>query len=407
MSSPISGKHILLGVTGSIACYKAADFASKLAQEGAKVDCVLTESALNFISPLTFQSVTGRQCYTDSDLWGNLGHVKHIELGQRANLVIVAPATANTIAKLANGLADNLLTVSVLAATCPIVIAPAMDGGMFSNSATQTNLRILRDRGSEIVGPVEGHLASGQVGIGRMVEPIDMVGHTRMVLGKTGPLEGRKLVVTAAGTREPIDPVRSISNRSSGKQGFALAQAAIDRGGQVTLISGPSSLSEPIGARRVDVITAEDMLDAVLKEIIDADVLLMAAAVADFKPSNAAPVKIKKSTGIPEIQLQATPDILAQVAEFRSKSQWRGIVVGFAAESKDLVENARIKLDNKSLDLIAANDISAEDAGFDVDTNRITLLYPDGLIDSLPLMSKFEAAETIIEKVMELIPDAE
>lgn len=400
MPNPIKNKNILLGVSGSIACYKAVDLASKLTQAGALVDVILTEAAMEFVAPLTFQSITGRCAYTERDLWGSEGHVLHIGLGHDADLVVIAPATANTLAKLAHGLADNLLTLSVLAAECPIIIAPAMDGGMFNNQATQDNLGKLNQRGYIQVGPEEGHLASGIAGIGRMVEPYKLVRHIRSVLSRGGPLKGRKIVVTAGGTQEPIDPVRVISNRSSGKQGYALAQAALDLGAEVTLISAPVHLHPPMGTRMIDVDTAEDMCDAVLRAVQDADALLMAAAVADFKPAAAKDQKIKKGEGVKKFEVEATVDILNQVAKHKSKAGFPKYTVGFAAESQDLLENARAKLQNKGLDLIAANDISAQDAGFAVDTNRVTLIDALGMVETLPLMSKAEVADAVLDRVV-------
>jgi phosphopantothenoylcysteine decarboxylase/phosphopantothenate--cysteine ligase len=406
--NPIENKHIILGVTGSIACYKAADLASKLTQAGALVDVLLTHSALQFVTPLTFQSVTGRRAYTDSDLWGNEAHVLHVGLGHSTDLLVVAPATANTIAKLAHGSADNLLSVTALAAACPLLIAPAMDGAMFNHPATQANLVILRQRGATIVGPGEGHLASGLTGPGRMLEPAEILGAIRLALARSQPasahtLIGRKVVVTAGGTQEPIDPVRVIANRSSGKQGIALAQAALDLGAEVVLIAGVTSLPEPYGARRIDVQTADEMLKAVLTESAQADALLMAAAVADFRPAALAAQKIKKEDGLPEIKLEKTPDILTAVGQVKAKSGYPRVTVGFAAESQHLLENAGRKLAAKKLDLIAANNISADDAGFGVDTNRVTLLFPDGRTDALPLMSKDEVAAVVMEKVAELL----
>ena len=397
--NPIRDKRILLGVTGSIAAYKAADLASKLAQAGGIVDTILTLSATQFVAPLTFQSVTGRRAYTDADLWGAEGHVQHIGLAKNAALMLIAPASANTLAKLAHGLADNLLTVTALAAACPLLVAPAMDGGMFEHPATQANLGVLRERNVQVIGPAAGHLASGMSGQGRMVEPNELVGWVRLALARHGPLAGRKVVVTAGGTQEPIDPVRVISNRSSGKQGFALAQAALDFGAEVILISGPVFLETPCGATRVDVQNSEEMLAAVLAAIPGADVLAMAAAVADFRPSIPAKNKLKRDAGIPEIHLEATPDILQRVAGVREKSNWPRFTVGFAAESRDLLANAQAKLRAKRLDMIAANDISAHDAGFEVDTNRITLLTPDGHAEALPLMTKTEVADRIMERV--------
>lgn len=394
-------QNIILGVTGSIAAYKAAELASRLTQAGAQVETILTASAQQFVKPLTFQSVTGQRAYTDSDLWGSDGHVQHISLGKNANLLVIAPASANTLAKLAHGLADNLLSVTALAASCPVLIAPAMDGGMFTHPATQANLEHLRQRGVTIIGPAEGHLASGLVGLGRMVEPVELFGHIRLLLGRSGPLSGRQVVITAGGTQEPIDPVRVIANRSSGKQGFALAQAAIDLGAQVTLIAGAVSLSEPVGARRINVSTAQEMHQAVLAALPQADALVMAAAVADFRPETQADQKIKKETGLPQIQLARTIDILAAVAEQKALTGRPLLTVGFAAESQDLLENAQAKLNAKKLDLIVANDISASDAGFGVETNRVTILFASGRRETLPLMDKTEVAQVIMQTVVE------
>jgi phosphopantothenoylcysteine decarboxylase / phosphopantothenate---cysteine ligase len=401
--SVLSGKRIILGVTGSIAAYKAADLASKLTQAGAQVDVILSGAAEKFITPLTFQSVTGRRAYVDSDLWGNEAHVLHVGLGHTVDLVIIAPCTANTMAKLAHGMADSLLTVTALAAGNPLLIAPAMDGGMFDHPATQENLETLKQRGAMIVGPAQGHLASGLSGTGRMLEPVEILGTARLALGQKGRLAGKKVVVTAGGTQEPLDPVRVITNRSSGRQGYALAQAALDAGAQVALITTPTALTPPVGARLLEVETAKQMLDCVLAELIESDALIMAAAVADFRPKKQARDKIKKEGGVPQIELEATEDILKTVAGLRSEWKRRLIVVGFAAESRDLLENAQAKLKSKGLDIIAANDISAEDAGFAVETNRVTLLYADGRNEPLSLMSKSEVAETIVERLAALL----
>ncbi len=401
MSNPIRDKTILLAVSGSIAAYKAADLASKLKQAGAAVDVVLTASARQFITPLTFQSVTGRKAYTDDDLWGGEGHVTHIGLGRAADLLVVAPASANTIAKLAYGLGDNLLSVAALAANCPLLIAPAMDGGMYSHPATQANLEILRQRGVIIVGPAEGHLASGLQGPGRMVEPLELLGYIRYWLGRQGPLAGKKIVVTAGGTREPIDPVRVIANRSSGRQGYALAQAALDAGAEVVLISGPTSLTSPVGARFVPVQTAAEMLAAVQTECTQADALLMAAAVADFRPQQVAPQKIKKDSGLKRIELEPTTDILAAIAGQRRTGGYPRRVIGFAAESQELLQNAQAKLQAKHLDLIVANDVSSSEAGFEVETNQVTLIYADGHTETTPVLPKAEIAEVIIHQVIQ------
>lgn len=398
----LKDKRILLGVTGSIAVYKAADLASKLAQAGAFVDVILTPSAEQFVTPLTFQSVTGRRAYTESDLWGNEAHVLHVGLAHNADVLVVAPCTANTIAKLAHGQADNLLTVTALASTCPLLVAPAMESNMFTYPATQENLTKLIERGTYVAGPAEGHLASGESGRGRMLESSDLFGHIRLVLGKKGLLAAKKIVVTAGGTLELLDPVRMLTNRSSGKQGYALAQAALDAGAEVCLIS-TVNLEPPVGARVVPVHTAQEMLEAVLEESATAEALVMAAAVADFRPKNISDIKMKKKDGIPQVELEAAPDILKTVAGLGSKKKRPKVVVGFAAESHDLLENAANKLQSKKLDIIAANDISAMDAGFSVDTNRVTLLFPDGKSEKLPLMSKFEVAETIIARIAALL----
>ena len=399
--SVFTEKHILLGVTGSIAGYKAADLASKLAQSGSQVDVILTGAGEKFVTPLTFQSVTGRRAYIDSDLWGNEAHVLHVSFGKSADLLVIAPCTAHTLAKLAHGLADNLLTVTALAAECPLVIAPAMDGGMFYHPTTQENIAKLKAGGAIIVGPAEGHLASGLTGKGRMIEPAEILGHIRIILGRNGKLAGKKVVVTAGGTQESIDPVRVISNHSSGKQGYALAQAALDSGAEVCLITAPTALPPPVGTRVIDVNSVQTMLDAVMSE--SADVLIMAAAGADFRPTHIAKDKLKKRDGIPQIELEAAPDILKTVAGSNLEKKRFKVVVGFAAENRDLLENASEKLTSKKLDIIAANDISAKDAGFAVDNNRVTLLFASGTTETLPLMSKMEVAEKIIEHTSRLL----
>jgi phosphopantothenoylcysteine decarboxylase/phosphopantothenate--cysteine ligase len=393
-------KRLILGVTGSIACYKAADLASRLRQAGAAVDVVLSAAAAEFITPLTFQSVTSRPAYVDSDLWGRQGHVVHVGLAEGADLLVIAPATANTISKLAHGQADNLLTLTALAARCPLLIAPAMDGGMYDHPATQANLETLQARGVQILGPAKGHLASGLSGMGRMVEPAAIFNHLRQALAVSGVLRGRRFVVTAGGTQEPLDPVRFLTNQSTGKQGFALAQAALDLGAEVVLISGPNQLETPAGAQRVDVRTAQEMHDAVIAALPETDALLMAAAVADFSPAEIALEKLKKRAGIPRITLRATPDILGAVAWQKSKTGFPRLTVGFAAESQDLLENAREKLGSKKLDFIVANDIRAPDSGFAVDTNRVTLLFANSRTAELPLMSKAEVAAEIIGHVV-------
>ncbi len=321
--SVLSGKRIVLGITGSIAAFKAAELASQLSQMGAQLDVILTPAAEKFITPLTLQSVTGHHAFTEADLWGGEAHVLHVGLGHSADILVIAPCTANTLAKLAHGEADNLLTITALAAQCPLLVAPAMDGGMLDHPATRANLDVLIRRGAYIAGPAEGHLASGLLGKGRLVEPLELIGHIRLVLGRSGPLSAKrgsgpqpakKVVISAGGTQEPLDPVRVLTNRSSGKQGYALAQAAVDAGADVILITTPTGLTPPVGAHVVPVQTAREMLDAVLSESADADVLIMAAAVADFRPSHASPDKLKSRDGVPHLELEATEDILKAVA---------------------------------------------------------------------------------------------
>lgn len=419
LRKPLQGKQIILGVSGSIACYKAADLASKLTQAGAKVDTILTDAATKFVTPLTFQAVTGRRAYTNADLWGQEAHVLHVGLAHQANLLVIAPASANTLTKLVQGSSDDLLSLTALAATCPLLLAPAMDGGMYSHPATQETIQKLSQRGAIFVGPEEGHLASGLVARGRMSEPMTILGQIQYTLTRGGALKGRKIVVTAGGTREALDPVRFLANRSSGKQGYALAQAALNAGGDVVLVTTTTALPTPAGARIVQVESAQEMLEAVLSECADADVLIMAAAVADFRSATMANQKIKKqiqSNGYNTkqgmtLELMANPDILETVAQQKSTS-WRVagrdplIVVGFAAETEALLENGRAKLERKQLNLLVANDVSAKDAGFAVDTNRVSLLHTDGKIESLPLMDKLDVAAHVIERVIALLPTA-
>lgn len=427
-------RRILLGVTGGIAAYKVCTLASRLTQAGAQVDVVMTEAALRFVTPLTFQSLTGRPVYTS--LWGALDedailstHIVHVGLAEAADLLVIAPATANTMAKLAQGLADNLLTTLALAARCPVLLAPAMDVGMWAHPATQSNVATLRERGMRFAGPARGRMASGLEGAGRMMEPGEILGHVRRVLGREGVLAGRRVVVTAGPTREPLDPVRFLSNPSSGRQGFALAQAALDRGAEVMLITGPTYLPTPVGAERVEITTVQEMHDAVLSAAGPADVLLMAAAPADYRPAAAAPQKIKKGQcpvgaiapmgqGELTLRLARTPDILSAVtrqrterisavAGRRAETGFPRVVVGFAAESENLLANARAKLAAKNLDLIVANDITARDAGFAAVTNRVVILERVGGVEELPLMSKTAVAEVVLERVVGLLAAAE
>jgi phosphopantothenoylcysteine decarboxylase/phosphopantothenate--cysteine ligase len=399
-------KRILVGITGGISAYKSCTLASHLTQAGAVVDVVMTESATRFVAPLTFQALTGRPVYTD--LWETPGeglpsHIAHIGLAHAADLIVIAPITANTMARLAQGLADNLLTTAALAASCPMVAAPAMDVGMWSHPATQANAATLRERGIHFAGPARGRMASGLEGEGRMLEPDEILGHIRLVLGRDGPLAGRRVIVTAGPTREPLDPVRFLSNPSSGRQGFALAQAALDRGAEVTLITGPTNLPTPVGAERVGVTTTQEMHDSVISAVEGANVLLMAAAVTDYRPDDVASQKIKKGTDDLALRLIRTPDILSAVAVRWAQTGTPRVVVGFAAESQDLIDNARTKLASKNLDMIVANDVTAPDAGFATETNRVVILDRTGGVEELPLMSKAAVAEAILDRVASLL----
>ncbi|MFO7742230.1 MAG: bifunctional phosphopantothenoylcysteine decarboxylase/phosphopantothenate--cysteine ligase CoaBC [Anaerolineae bacterium] len=401
-------RRILLGITGGIAAYKACSLASHLTQAGAQVDVVMTEAATRFVAPLTFEALTGRPAYTS--LWRRSGdglptHIAHVGLAHAADLLVIAPATANTMAKLAQGVADNLLTTLALAARCPLLLAPAMDVGMWAHPATQANVAALRGLGGAFAGPARGRMASGLEGEGRMVEPDEILGHIRRVLGRDGPLAGRRVVVSAGPTEEPLDPVRFLSNPSSGRQGFALSQAAVDRGAEVTLVAGPTHLGTPVGVERVDVRTAEEMKDAVLEASAATDVLLMAAAVSDYGPAEAAAQKMKKGTGDLTLRLTRRPDILAAVRRERAETGRPHVVVGFAAETEDLVANACEKLEAKGLDLIVANDITLADAGFRVETNRVVLLEPDGKSAELPLMSKSAVAQRVLDRVEDLLQE--
>ncbi len=397
-TGPLAGRVIVLGVTGSIAAYKAAGLASTLTQMGAEVHAVLTEAATRFVTPLTFQALTHRPVRTD--LWAPdpASGVPHIELAERAEVVVVAPATAATIARLAQGLADDFLTCVALATQAPLIVAPAMDGGMFEHPATQANLAVLRSRGALVVEPEVGHLASGLTGRGRLAAEERIIAAIRQVLGRRGPLADVRVVVTAGGTREPIDPVRFIGNRSSGKMGYALAEAARDRGAEVTLITAPTALPAPEGVQVVQVESAREMQRAVIEACTNADVLLMAAAVADYRPAEEALQKIKKTGQELIIRLVENPDILKELPRGRLK-----VKAGFAAESEDLLANAARKLEAKDLDLIVANDITAPGSGFGADTNTVTLLFRDGRQVPLPTLPKREVAERILDAVEELL----
>jgi phosphopantothenoylcysteine decarboxylase/phosphopantothenate--cysteine ligase len=401
---PLYQKHIVLGVTGSISCYKALDIASKLVQAGAYVDVVLTKNATEFIQPLAFKALTNRQPYVNMfDLDAKDGE-SHVELARRCDAMLIAPLTATTMAKLSHGIADDLVALTALATDKPLLVAPAMDSQMWINPATQYNMKNLIQRGVQIIGPAEGRLASGRVGAGRLVEPTDIVDELRYRLARElGDLSSLKVVVTAGGTREAIDPVRYVGNRSTGKMGYAIAEAARNRGASVSVVTTVDRQSV-VGIRDIRVETAAEMLDAVQQECQTADVLVMAGAVADYRPMNVADQKIKKpKSGASNmtIELEETTDIIASIGS--QQKTGRLVKVAFAAETQDLIDNARRKIVAKGADFIVANDVSAVDSGFAVDTNRVTILDASGLEEALPVLSKYEVANVILSKALPLI----
>jgi phosphopantothenoylcysteine decarboxylase/phosphopantothenate--cysteine ligase len=398
VAGPLADKHVVLGVTGSIACYKALDLASKLMQAGALVDTIMSYGATQFVTPLAFRSITHRTVVTDSFDPDSEYSIAHVALAHQADVIIVAPATVHCIAKLALGLADDPLTTTIVAADCPLVVAPAMDGNMYHHPATQANLATLRERGVAIAGPGTGRFASGLSGVGRLLETPELLGHISYAMGKDGDLAGRTVVVSAGGTMEPIDPVRVITNHSSGKMGYALAEAARDRGADVVLVTAPTSLADPALVNVVHVRTAEEMGQAVQEHAAKADALIMAAAVADYRPVEAADQKIKKTEDDLNIALAKTTDILKT-----AKGDF--VRVGFAAESQNLVENAKVKVGSKNLDLIVANDITAEGSGFGAETNKVTLIDRDLAIEELPLMTKYDVSTRILDRVKALFRD--
>jgi len=398
MANPLDGKTVLLGVTGSIAAYKAADLASKLTQAGALVDTILTQNAKQFVTPLTFRSLTHRPVMTNLYDLDSDEAIEHVALAQRADIFVVAPATAHTIAKLALGLADDALTTVALATAAPLLVAPAMDAHMWEHPTVQEHIATLASRGAHIAGPASGRLASGLIGHGRMLEPEALVGHIKWFLGQTGDLSGRKIVVTAGGTQEPIDPVRVVTNRSTGKMGYAIAEAARDRGASVTLVTTTTHIVTPVGITVNNVTSVAEMRTAVLDACVGADALVMAAAVSDYKPSQVAEQKIKKSGAgdVLTLEMVKNPDFFVEVPA--------GVLrIGFAAETENLIDNARAKVDAKSLSLIVANDVTKEGSGFGTDTNQVTLINAKGEAEELPLLSKYEVGHHILDRTLELL----
>ena len=394
----LKGKTVLLGVTGGIAAYKAAALASALVKLHANVEVVMTENATKFITPLTFEQLTGRRTIVDT-FDRNFSHqVEHISLADRTDLVIIAPATANVCAKLAHGMADDMLTTTVLACRCPKLIAPAMNTNMYENPVTQDNLQILRRYGWEVIEPASGRLACGAVGTGKLPEPEELVEHILRHIALAHDLLGKKVMITAGPTQESLDPVRYLTNHSSGKMGYALAKLAMLRGAEVTLVSGQTNLKPIPFVKMVSVVSAADMFEAVAAHAEDADMIFMAAAIADYTPACYVDNKIKKKDGDLSIPLNRTQDILKWLGEHRRADQ---VICGFSMETENLIENSRSKLEKKNADMICANNLKVEGAGFGVDTNIITLITRDGVTE-LPLQSKEAVANQILSAAMKL-----
>ncbi len=393
----LTGKTIVLGVTGGIACFKAAALASMLKKQHADVQVLMTKNATEFVTPLTFEQLTGNKALVDTFDRNFVHAVEHIAVADRADFVLIAPATANVIAKLAHGLADDMLTTTVLACRCKKAIAPAMNTGMFENPVTQDNIETLRRYGWEIVDPATGRLACGTEGKGRLPEPEDLLEVCLHALAHEKDLCGKRVLVTAGPTQEALDPVRYLTNHSSGRMGYAIAKAAARRGAKVTLVSGPTALKKPAYVDTVDVVSAQDMFDAVTARAQDADIIIKAAAVADYRPATVADNKIKKADDALSIPLERTKDILAALGNSKRPGQF---LCGFSMETENLLENSRKKLGKKNLDMVAANNLKVEGAGFGVDTNVLTLITPDGTVD-LPLMSKDAAADALFDAILQ------
>ena len=389
----LKGKTVLLGVTGGIAAYKAAALASALVKQHAAVEVVMTQNATQFITPLTFEQLTGRKVMVDTFDRNFVHQVEHISLAQRTDLVIIAPATANVCAKLAHGLADDMLTTTVLACRCPKLIAPAMNTNMLENPVTQDNLDLLRHYGWDVISPASGRLACGAVGAGKLPEPEELLQHILRHVALAHDLQGKKVLISAGPTQEALDPVRYLTNHSTGKMGYALARMAMLRGAEVTLVSGPTSIAPPPFVRVIPVVSAQDMFEAVTSHAVHADFIFMAAAVADYTPEQYKDDKIKKHDGDMQIPLKRTRDILGYLGQHRTPGQ---IICGFSMETRDMLENSRVKLQKKNVDMICANNLKVPGAGFGVDTNVITVISNDG-IRELPLLSKEAAANAILD----------
>lgn len=394
----LSGKRIILGITGSIAAYKSAEIVRRLKASNADVTVVMTRGGMEFITPLTMQTLSCSPVYTETFVLQKDSRIAHIEIVKSADLFLIAPATANIIGKIAAGIGDDVLTTMILSARCPVLIAPAMDSDMYNNPIVQRNISFLKERDYRFIEPEEGELASGIIGKGRLADIEKILSSVIDVLVVKKDLADEVVLVTAGPTREYMDPVRFISNRSTGKMGFALAEAAKSRGAEVILISGPASLHKPAGVELINVVTADEMREEVMKNMGRATIVIMAAAVSDYMPVKVWQDKIKKSGKDINIGLTEVTDILSEIG----KNKGGRIIIGFAAETKDLINNAQIKLNEKNLDMIIANDISNPAAGFEVDTNIVTLIERDGSITSLKKMSKKDAAHRIFDKIVRL-----
>ena len=392
----LENKTVLLGVTGGIAAYKSASLASKLVKAGAEVRVIMTENATNFINPITFESLTGHKCVVDTFDRNFEFKVEHVALAQKADVIMIAPATANVMAKLAYGLADDMLTTTVLASKAPKIIAPAMNTGMYENPATQHNIELLKGYGMEVITPASGYLACGDVGAGKMPEPEDLYEHILRACSYPKDMTGLKVLVTAGPTQESIDPVRYITNHSSGKMGYSIAKVCMLRGADVTLVSGPTSLAYPPFVEVVPVTTAKDMYEAVTSRSKEMDIIIKAAAVADYRPSQVADEKMKKSNDAMSIPLERTDDILKYLGEHKPEGQF---LCGFSMETQNMLENSRKKLTKKNLDMIVANNLKVAGAGFQTDTNVVTLITKDSELE-LPLMEKEEVAHYLLDEIL-------
>ncbi|SHJ04308.1 bifunctional phosphopantothenoylcysteine decarboxylase/phosphopantothenate--cysteine ligase CoaBC [Lutispora thermophila] len=394
----LKNKNILLGVTGGIAAYKSCDLVSRLVKAEANVDVIMTKNAVNFINPLTFQALSSNQVIVDMFKEPKYWEIQHVSLAKKADLVIIAPATANIIGKIANGIADDMLTTTIMATKAPVVFAPAMNCNMYANNIVQSNIEKLKELGYKFIEPGEGRLACGDIGKGKMAEPEDIVDYINRLLDKKRDFEGKTVIVTAGPTREAIDPVRFISNHSTGKMGYAVAEKAAERGAKVYLISGPTALKAPDGVIMIPVSSAKDMQSKIMEHFDEAQIIIKSAAVADYAPATVHDHKIKKSGESLTIELVKNPDILYELGKIKGDK----VLVGFAMETQNLIENAKEKVTKKNLDFIVANDLFTEGAGFASDTNVVKIIHKNGVVEELPKMTKLQLADEILDRIIEI-----